>query len=122
MNRYKTIIQSKLGWVGLFQTSLNWKNCFMIHWCFVCSKLHPSKEFGFTILGLSFIGKNKSLASLRFYDWGTPKACYFGFSFLFLPALSFRIGDGTTWKYIRCEEVYHWFWLRKQRSLSDTPF
>ena len=104
MNKYKTI-KVKYGWVGLFQTSLNWKNFIQVYWCFIHSKLHPATDFGFSLFGfvLPCINRHRSLIAARFYTWNKIPAGFMSLSILYLPSLDFRIGNGKTWFWIRCE-------------------
>jgi hypothetical protein len=117
MNRYKTK-KVKLGWIGLFQTSLNWHNVFQLHWCFIRSKLHPATEFGFTLFGfvLTHINRHRSLISFRWYTWDEKPAGILSVSVFYLPDLSFRIGNGKTWFWVRCE---NYAFYKSKKSFKD---
>lgn len=107
MNRYK-VKRNRFGWIGLFQTSLNWKNCFQLNWCFICTELHPSIEFGFTILGfvLPIINRGRELFGIHFYTWGKSKSAFLSIGLFYLPSIDFRIGNNKTWFWIRNENIY----------------
>lgn len=122
MNKYK-VIKNKFGWLGIWQTKQNWKNILQIYWCFICTKLHPAREIGFTILGFVILGKHRALLSFRFYDWGTPKLGHpkmgmLNISVFYLPHFDFSIGNGKTWLYVRNEQLYYY----RNKNKRSMPF
>jgi len=107
MDKYKTI-STRLGWIGIWQTSLNYKNTFMIWWGFL-----RESNFGLSILQV----KGRCLFGFSFQTCVKSKGCYLTFSLLYLPAIAFRIGNGRSWLYIRNENLYAYICSRKNRTL-----
>lgn len=73
----------------------------------------------------------RHLFGFTFYRWQQPKnyrlvtlpnCAYFSISLLYFPALDFRIGNGQTWFYVRCEQ-FHWYLLKlKDKKTDGLPF
>jgi len=112
MDRYKVYKIKKYNWwFGLFSGSINIKNVFILHWQWLRTQMHPETRFGFTILGfvLPVIERHRCLLGFHFYTWRRVKKCgSIGFRFFYLPELEFIIGNGKTWWYIRCQNLYAW--------------
>jgi hypothetical protein len=123
MDRYKTI-RVKLGWIGLFQTSLSLSNLFSVRWTFLMTPMHPQVEFSLSILHftLPIIDRSRSIFSLRYYTWKGDKKGFLSFSFLYLPDIEFRIGNGKTWLWILSENYYVWKIQRLNRINSRSLF
>ena len=126
MNRYK-VIKNKYGWLGFFQTSLNFKNIFILHWDFIYSSLHPSTRFGFTFLGFVIpkIKRHRSLLAINFFTWDGKPAGYLSIMFLYMPSIDLRIGNCKTWFWIRSENWYAYKCDKENRRKlygNDMPF
>ena len=110
MDRYRVYKLKKYNWwFGFFQGNINIKNVFILHWQWIHSQIHPETRFGFTILGfvLPVIDRHRCLLGFQFNNWRSVEKCYLiGFRFLYLPDLEFMIGNGKSWLYIRCQNLY----------------
>lgn len=124
MNRYKCIKFKGNNWIGLFQTSLNWRNVFILYWCFIHTSLHPDTRFGFSILNfvLPIIERSRSLLGVHFYTWDKSKAGYLSIKLLYLPGLNFRIGNKKTWFWLRNENIYAYKCRRNNQKQYEKYF
>lgn len=115
MDRYKIIKLPKNNWIGLFSGSYRIKHFFSISWRWIHSSLHPDTEFAFSLFGfiLPVIDRCRHLFFFRFFTWDKTPAAYLTFSFLYLPSIDFRIGNGRTWWYIRNENLHMWLCRRR---------
>ena len=117
--KYLTIKVKRLGWVGLWQTSIHLGHAFHITWSMI-------KEFDMSINLLGIIIPNKyggthrslfSFRCFRFTDKCKPlKAAYLTFNIFYLPHLRFRIGNGNTWWWIRNDNLY-FYRIRKNNYM-----
>lgn len=107
MTKHSTIRISGNNWIGIWQTSLNYKNCFILYWNLLNK---PDIRFGITMLSFYFpIIGHRGLFSFHFYTWEKKwKSAMIGMGLLYLPFIEFRIGDGKSWWSIRCEQYYGW--------------
>lgn len=106
MDRYKTIKIKRFNWwIGLFQGSINIKNCFILHWKWIHKPLMSEEtEFYITILGfvLPIVNEHRSLFSFKFHKWNMQdRACNIHFSILYFPCNMFILGNKKTWFSIR---------------------
>lgn len=120
MDRYKTFkIRRFNWWIGLFQGSINVKNCFILGWKWIHSKMHPETEFTVTILGLvlPIIDQHRCLFGITFYTWAkTKRAGLLNIRILYLPSIEFRIGNGKSWLHIRNENFFKWKVMRRNKK------
>ena len=123
MDRYKVIkIRRYNWWIGLFQGSINIRNCFQLNWKWIHTEWTPETEFSFCILGfvLPYINEHRSLIRFSFKKWNMQdRACNIHFSLLYFPDLMLILGNRKTWLHLRC---LNWEMWRNERKYRNEPF
>ncbi len=111
MDKYKTI-RVKYGWIGLFQTTINFKNWFRFSYRFVRSFMF-CLAFGGFVWPNKYGGTHRDLFCVYIYqgyDYGKNqkrKYAYLSISLLYIN-LSFWIGGNNTWFKIRSHDYEMW--------------
>jgi len=79
---------------------------------------HQSRHlFGFTFYRWRMIEVNNSFFVFLSRTKTVSRRCYLSISFLYMPSLDFRIGNGKTWFWIRNENIYGW--IVRQKNVKN---